>query len=198
MGSTFTWLEKGRHSSHKERGRGLVPYCERDASRCRALVEMRAFWRSQVNFGPTQNLQNDEKGPMVWTEYKGKRVVVTLPAFKVTPRGRARRQLSDEHGSVPIQHKSLFTILSISVLVFFSSYSFLNVYIDNIVSNKYPDFLDPSSGRAVDRGVIQMDQEKIRSVLDWEVPKKERAGSSGEAGCLKQFAFFYDKTAQEE
>ncbi|GKB88471.1 hypothetical protein Tco_0960743, partial [Tanacetum coccineum] len=29
------------------------------------------------------------------------------------------------------------------------------------------------------KGVIQMDQEKIRSVLDWEVPKKERAGSSG-------------------
>ncbi|GJS79604.1 hypothetical protein Tco_0832642 [Tanacetum coccineum] len=48
------------------------------------------------------------------------------------------------------------------------------------------------------KGVIQMDQEKIRSVLDWEVPKKERAGSSGEAGCSKQFAFFYDKTAQEE
>ncbi|GKF07117.1 hypothetical protein Tco_0041341, partial [Tanacetum coccineum] len=33
---------------------------------------------------------------------------------------------------------------------------------------------------------LQMDQEKIRSVLDWEVPKKERAGSSGEAGCSKQ------------
>nr|GEY82403.1 hypothetical protein Ccrd_001133 [Tanacetum cinerariifolium] len=29
------------------------------------------------------------------------------------------------------------------------------------------------------KGVIQMDQEKIRSVLDWEVPKNEKAGSSG-------------------
>ena len=46
--------------------------------------------------------------------------------------------------------------------------------------------------------MIQMDQEKIRSFLDWEVPKKERAGSSGEAGCSKQFSFFYDKTAQEQ
>ena len=32
-----------------------------------------------------------------------------------------------------------------------------------------------------------MDQEKIRSVVDWEVPKKERASSSGEAGCSKPF-----------
>lgn len=46
--------------------------------------------------------------------------------------------------------------------------------------------------------MIQMDQEKIRSVVDWEVPKKERAGSSGEAGCSRQFDFRYDKTAQEE
>ncbi|OIT27645.1 hypothetical protein A4A49_53389 [Nicotiana attenuata] len=30
-----------------------------------------------------------------------------------------------------------------------------------------------------------MDQEKTRSVVDWEVPKKERAGSSGEVGCSK-------------
>ena len=45
-------------------------------------------------------------------------------------------------------------------------------------------------GHWISKGVIQMDQEKIRSVLDWEVPRKERAGSSGEAGCSKQFSFF--------
>ena len=33
-------------------------------------------------------------------------------------------------------------------------------------------------GHWISKGVIQMDQEKIRSVVDWEVPKKERAGSS--------------------
>ncbi|GJW69934.1 ribonuclease H-like domain-containing protein, partial [Tanacetum coccineum] len=33
-------------------------------------------------------------------------------------------------------------------------------------------------GHWINKGVIQMDQEKIRSVLDWEVPKKERACSS--------------------
>lgn len=42
-------------------------------------------------------------------------------------------------------------------------------------------------GHWISKGVIQMDQEKIRSVVDWEVPKKERAGSSGEAGCSKPF-----------
>lgn len=45
-------------------------------------------------------------------------------------------------------------------------------------------------GHWISKGVIQIDQEKIRSFLDWEVPKKGRAGSSGEAGCSKQFSFF--------
>nr|YP_009382189.1 hypothetical protein AEK19_MT1763 [Utricularia reniformis]ART31937.1 hypothetical protein AEK19_MT1763 [Utricularia reniformis] len=48
--------------------------------------------------------------------------------------------------------------------------------------------------RPLDRSDIQMDQEKIWSVVDWEVPKKERAGSCGEAGCSKQFSI----RAQEE
>ena len=33
-------------------------------------------------------------------------------------------------------------------------------------------------GHWISKGVIQMDQEKIRSIVDWEVPKKEKTGSS--------------------
>ncbi|XP_042988526.1 uncharacterized protein LOC122316074 isoform X2 [Carya illinoinensis] len=35
-----------------------------------------------------------------------------------------------------------------------------------------------SDGHWISKSVIQMDQEKIKSVMGWEVPKKERAGSS--------------------
>ncbi|GJR06708.1 hypothetical protein Tco_0529692, partial [Tanacetum coccineum] len=69
---------------------------------------------------------------------------------------------------------------------------------DIIVYSHSLEVWNPEYSVARVAGKEAMDQEKIRSVLDWEVPKKERAGSSGEAGCSKQFAFFYDKTAQEE
>ncbi|GJX69718.1 hypothetical protein Tco_0305445 [Tanacetum coccineum] len=46
-------------------------------------------------------------------------------------------------------------------------------------------------------GKEAMDQE-IMYVLDWEVPKKERAGSNGEAGCSKQFLFFMTGRLQGE
>ena len=53
-------------------------------------------------------------------------------------------------------------------------------------------------GHWISKGVIQMDQEKIRSVLDWEVPKKERVGSSGEAGCSKPFSIRQNSSGRVE
>ena len=50
-------------------------------------------------------------------------------------------------------------------------------------------------GHWISKGVIQMDQEKIRSIVDWEVPKKERAGSCGEDA---RSHFRYNKNSSEE
>ncbi|KAA8516792.1 hypothetical protein F0562_017098 [Nyssa sinensis] len=39
-------------------------------------------------------------------------------------------------------------------------------------------------GHWISKGVIQMDQEKIRSVVDWEVPKKERTAKQNQFGRI--------------